>query len=93
MMGGGPRLGWEFPSPEKVEEAESGLGEAALVVAGRDPREVVPGVKSNSGARRGATPYWVAISRPRSRGILATRRMSARKVQGGDAYQVPWYLP
>ena len=57
MMGGGPRLGWEFPSPEKVEEAESGLGEAALVVAGRDPREVVPGVKSNSGARRGATPY------------------------------------
>ena len=38
--------------------------------AGRLPIGLAFGTKSNNGERSGATPYWRAISRPRSRGIL-----------------------
>ena len=38
--------------------------------AGRAPREFVDGWKSKRGDSREATPYWKAISRPRSSGIL-----------------------
>jgi len=40
------------------------------VAAGRAPREFVDGWKSKRGDSREATPYWKAISRPRSSGIL-----------------------
>lgn len=57
---------------EYEEEADSGRGEAvpAGVLTGSAPRELVVGVKSNSGDNKGATPYCRAMSRPRSRGIL-----------------------
>lgn len=61
---------------ENEDEADTGRGELIPPVfpTGRDPIEDVFGVKSNKGARSGATPYWMAISRPRSSGILYGRR-------------------
>lgn len=64
------RTDWGYAGAEKEEVAETGRGDGAAFAAGRDEREVEEGVKSKSGARRGATPYWAAMSRPRSSGIL-----------------------
>ena len=41
--------------------------------AGSPPIGFALGTKSNKGARRGATPYCKAMSRPRSSGILETK--------------------
>ena len=60
---------WGYAGAEKEEAAETGRGDGA-VFAGREVREVEEGVKSKRGMRRGATPYWAAMSRPRSSGIL-----------------------
>ena len=66
-----------FVGKTKVEEGERGgrgRGDSEDMLepatAGIDESEWVVGWKSNSGASRGATPYCIAISRPRSRGIL-----------------------
>lgn len=61
-----------MPILEYDDDAESGRGDAAPAGAltGSAPNEFVVGWKSNSGASREETPYWSAISLPRSRGIL-----------------------
>lgn len=61
---------WGYAGAEKEDAAEIGRGDGAVLEAGRGAREVEEGVKSKRGARRGATPYWAAMSRPRSSGIL-----------------------
>lgn len=65
------RTDWGYIGAEKEDAADIGRGEGAVVAAGREVREDEEGVKSKRGARRGATPYWAAMSRPRSSGILA----------------------
>jgi len=57
---------------EYDEEADRGRGDAVPTGAltGSAPNELVLGVKSNNGDNNGATPYWSAMSRPLSRGIL-----------------------
>ena len=64
------RTDWEYDGAEKEDVAEIGRGDGAVFAAGREVREVEEGVKSKRGPRRGATPYWAAMSRPRSSGIL-----------------------
>lgn len=59
-----------YAGAEKEGAAEIGRMDGAVFAAGREVREVEEGVKSKRGARRGATPYWAAMSRPRSSGIL-----------------------
>jgi len=61
---------------EYDEEADRGRGDAVPTGAltGSAPNELVLGVKSNNGDNNGATPYWNAMSRPLSRGILKERR-------------------
>lgn len=64
------RTDWGYAGVEKEDEAETGRGDGAVLAAGREVREDEEGVKSKRGARREATPYWAAMSRPRSSGIL-----------------------
>lgn len=59
--------------PEYDDEAERGRGEAVpavVLTVNPPPSEFVVGVKSNKGSSNGSTPYCVAMSRPRSKGIL-----------------------
>jgi len=65
---------------EKDDEADRGRGEAVPVgcITGIVPSEFVLGVKSNKGDSKGATPYCNAISRPRSSGILQTKKRQKR---------------
>lgn len=76
------RTDWWYAGVEKEDAAETGRGDGALFAAGREVREV-EGVKSKRGARRGATPYCAAMSRPRSSGILRKwMRKGARRGSG-----------
>lgn len=48
------------------------------------------GMKSNKGARRCATPYWTAMSRPLSRGILEqSHKNNVCKFSVDEVYHVP----
>ena len=67
------RTAWGYGGAEKEDAAEIGRGDGAVFGPGREAREAAEGVKSKRGARRGATPYCAAMSRPRSRGILQRR--------------------
>lgn len=76
-----------MPILEYDDDAESGRDAAPVeVLTGNAPNEFVLGWKSNSGDSKGATPYWSAISRPRSRGILQPKtyqNQSSRVFLGG----------
>ena len=78
---------------EYDEDAERGRGAVtAGAVTGSVPRELVLGVKSNKGDSNGATPYWRAISRPLSNGILQQNDY-LRVTEMEMTYHVPWYFP
>ena len=73
-MGGGARPGGTSSNgPSLISFLEGDPADVPGTLArdaGRLPIGLALGTKSNRGARRGATPYWRAISRPRSSGIL-----------------------
>ena len=83
-----------FPRLEKDDEAERGAGDPVPPgcgkVPGREPMAAELGMKSNKGARRCATPYWTAMSRPLSRGILEqSHKNNVCKFSVDEVYHVP----